>query len=361
MNPIAFFLPNLNGGGAERISINLLKGMAEKGIPLDLVLANAEGSYLDQIPKSVRLINLAEKRVLKAMLPLSAYLREHQPAALLSHQNHANVIATIARKVAGTNTRLILVEHNTLSAAKTTSVADRVVKRLMRWVYPLADVIIGVSQGVSLDLEHQLGLPLGKVITIYNPIVDSDLFAKAQAPLDHPWFQEDAPPVFLAVGRLTEQKDFLTLIQAFSQLRKQAIARLLILGEGESRAELEAAICQLGIEKDVSLPGFIENPYAYMKRAKAFVLSSRWEGLPTVLVEAMACGCSVISTNCPSGPQEILEAGKYGQLVPIEDSSALSKAMSQVITDPLNQKVLEQRAMHFSLEQAVSQYLAVLS
>jgi glycosyltransferase involved in cell wall biosynthesis len=360
MNPIAFFLPNLNGGGAERISINLLQGMAEKGIPLDLVLGNAEGPYLDQIPKSVRVINLAERRVLKAMLPLSSYLRDYQPSVLLSHQNHANVIAIMAKKISGTNTQLVLVEHNTLSASKITSVADSVVKKMMKWIYPLADVIIGVSHGVSQDLEHELGLPPGQVVTIYNPIVNSDLFSKAQMPLNHPWFQEHSPPVFLAVGRLTEQKDFTTLIQAFAQLRKKTIARLIILGEGESRAELEAEIHQLGISEDVSLPGFVDNPYAYMKYAKGFVLSSRWEGLPTVLVEAMACGCSVISTNCPSGPQEILEDGKYGAIVPVEDPSALCHAMLETLANPFSRQLLEQRAMHFSLEQAVSQYLAVL-
>ncbi|MCL1467422.1 glycosyltransferase [Argonema galeatum] len=358
---IAFFLPNLYGGGAERVAINLLKGMAEKDVPLDLVLADAEGPYLELVPKSVRMINLGAGRVLKAILPLSRYLRENRPIALLSHMDHANVVALLARNLAGTKTRLVVVEHNTLSAAQSKFIRGRFVKPFMQWLYPSADAIVGVSKGVSLDLEQQLRLPAGKVTTIYNPVVDSELLAKANAPLDHPWFQKNSPPVFLAVGRLSAQKDFSTLIQAFGLLRKQAMARLLILGEGELRQELEEAIDNLGIADDVSMPGFVPNPYTYMSQATAFILSSRWEGLPTVLIEAMACSCPVISTDCPSGPKEILESGKYGSLIPIGDPVALSKVMLQVLANPLvNREILIEKSMDFSFEKAVDNYLAIL-
>ncbi|NEP50500.1 MAG: glycosyltransferase, partial [Moorea sp. SIO3C2] len=157
------------------------------------------------------------------------------------------------------------------------------------------------------------------------------------------------------------QKDFLTLIQGFARLRKKMIARLVILGEGESRGELEATINRLGIAADVSMPGFVENPYAYMSKANALVLSSRWEGLPTVLIEAMACGCQVIATDCLSGPAEILSAGQYGILVPVGDSAALSLAMLQVLKSPLTQDKLMERARYFSTERAVSEYLAILN
>lgn len=361
MKPIAFFLPNLYGGGAERVAINLLKGMAEKDVPLDLVLADAEGPYLELVPKSVRMINLGAGRVLKAMLPLSRYLRENRPTALLSHLNHANVVALFARNLARTKTRLVVVEHNTLSAGQSKFIRGRFLKPFMQWLYPSADAIVGVSKGVALDLEQQLLLPAGKVMTIYNPVVDRELLAKANTPLDHPWFQKDSPPVFLAVGRLSTQKDFSTLIQAFALFRKQAMARLLILGEGELRPELEDAIDKLGIAEDVSMPGFLPNPYAYMRQATAFILSSRWEGLPTVLIEAMACGCPVISTDCPSGPKEILEAGKYGLLVPIGDPVALSKVMLQMVANPpVNRELLIQKSMDFSFEKAVDNYLAIL-
>ncbi len=361
MKRIAFFLPNLDGGGAERVAVNLLKGMSEKNIFLDLVLANAQGPYLNQVPKQVRLINLAAGRVINSLVPLSHYLQQNRPDSLLSHLSHANVIAVLAKKIAGTKTKLVLVEHNTLSVAKSKLFRSKFVPLFMKWLYPQADAIVGVSQGLATDLESQLSFPKGRVIPIYNPVVDHQLMVRAKTPLNHSWFQEGSPPVFLAVGRLTSQKDFLTLIKAFAILRQKRLARLIILGEGESRNELEVAIAEMKIAEDVSLPGFVENPYAYMHNASAFVLSSRWEGLPTVLIEAMACGCPVVATDCPNGPKEILSSGKYGTLIPVGNVEAMSKAMLEVLNFPTNRELLIQRTLDFSHEQAVYNYLTLLT
>ena len=360
MKRIAFFLPTLHGGGAERVVVNLLKGMWSRDLPLDLVLASAEGPYLKQIPKQVRVVNLGVGRVLNAIFPLSSYLRQNSPLVLLSHMSHANVMAVLARDLAGTKTPLVLVQHNTLSADKSKLIRAKFFPPLMKWLYPRAEAIVGVSQATSRDLECSLGFRKGKVKTIYNPVVDNELIAKANLPLEHPWFEPGSPPVFLAVGRLTEQKDFFTAIEAFATVRKKIIARLLILGEGELRHELEAMTAKLGIAEDVSMPGFVQNPYAYMSRANAFLLSSRWEGLGNVLIEAMACGTPVISTDCPHGPKEILAAGKYGPLVRVGDAIALSGAMLQVLDEPVNRDVLMERAMYFSVERAVSEYLAMV-
>lgn len=357
---IAFFLPSLAGGGAERVAVNLLQGMVKRGVPLDLVVANAEGPYLNQVPKQVRLVNLAAGRVINSILPLVRYLKENRPIALLSHMNHANVGAVLAKEFACTKTRLVLVEHNTLSVSKSKLFRSKLLPAFMKWLYPRADVIVGVSQGVAEDLECQLGFQVGKVSVVYNPVVDNELIAKAKVPLAHPWFKKGNPPVFLAVGRLTVQKDFLTLIKAFALLRKQRLARLIILGEGESRSELEAMIKTLEISEDVSLPGFVQNPYAYMYNASAFILSSRWEGLPTVLIEAMACGCPVVATDCLSGPQEILEAGKYGLLVAIGNPVELANAMIQTVEVSVSRNVLVERGIYFSNERAVSEYLKIL-
>mgnify|MGYP002777004135 CR=1 FL=1 len=357
---IALFIPNLHGGGAERATVNLLRAMSETGVPVDLVLASAEGEYLEQVPQQVRVVNLAVGRVIKSILPLANYLRKEKPFALISQMNHANVGAVVARELARVESLLVLVEQNTPSVEKSKLFRGRLVPPLMKLLYPSADVIVGVSTGVAQDLKTQFGIDQSKVKVIYNPVVDNKLFAQAKAPLYHPWFQEDSPPVFLAVGRLTEQKDFINLIKAFEVLRRQKIARLLILGEGDARNELEATITSLKLSEDVSLPGFVENPYAYMSRASAFVLSSRWEGLPTVLIEAMACGCPVIATDCPSGPREILAAGVYGSLIPVGDVKALSTAMLQVLETPVDRNLLLKRAMDFASERLLFQYLEIL-
>ncbi len=357
---IAFFLPTLAGGGAERVALNLLKGMLERDIALDLVLADTDGPYLDQVPTGVRVVNLATRRVMVAIPSLVKYLRETKPVALLSHMNHANIAAIIARDLARIDTKLVIVEHNTLSTSKSRLQRSKLLPPIMKLLYPRADCIVGVSDGVSTDLDAQLGFKPGTSQTVYNPVVDRELIAKSEAPVEHPWFEPGNPPVFLAVGRLSDQKDFTNLIAAFAIVRKSQPARLLILGEGENRSELEAQIAQLGIAADVSMPGFLSNPYAYMHRATAFVLSSRWEGLPTVLIEAMACGCAVVSTDCPSGPQEILADGKYGLLVPIENSTALAKAMLQTLNNSIDRAISTDRGRYFSHDRAVDEYLRLL-
>lgn len=358
---IAIFLPDLDGNGAVRVAVNLLKGLSARNIPIDLILAAVEGPYLEQIPEQVRLVNLEAGRVAKAILPLSNYLRHEKPSVLVSHMNHANVASVMAKKLAHTQTRLVLVEHDTLSVTKSRLLRGHLIRPLIKWLYPLSDAIVAVSEGAARDLKIQIGIAAGeKVSVIYNPVVDDELVKKAKAPLDHPWFQKDSPPVFLAVGRLTEQKDFFTLVKAFALLRRQRTARLIILGEGEDRSELEAEIARLGISEDVSLPGFVENPYAYMSRASAFVLSSRWEALPTVLIEAMACGCPVIATDCPCGPAEILVAGVYGSLVAVGDATSLSIAMLRVLETAANCELLLHRAMDFSIERAIPEYLNLL-
>ena len=359
MKRIAFFLPTLHGGGAEKVVLNLLKGMTSKNLAIDLILASAEGPYLNQIPESINVVNLAVGRVIKAIFPLAQYLKQYQPHVLISHMSHANIMAILARKLINQKIRLILVQHNTLSAAKSSLFRAKLVPPLMRLLYPQADIIVGVSQNVSQDLAAQLNLNPQKVQTIYNPVVDEELFTKANAGVEHPWFTSDKIPIFLAVGRLTKQKDFSTLIKAFALVKEQVAARLMILGEGECRQELEVTISNLHLQEDVALPGFVDNPYAYMKQAKALVLSSRWEGLGNVLIEALACGCPVIATDCPSGPKEILESGKYGDLVAVGDYQSLSQKMLKVINTAIDQDLLVERAKYFSIDCAVAKYFKV--
>ena len=360
MKRIAFFIPTLHGGGAEKVVINLLRVIRHQNIALDLVVATAKGPYLEHIPLSVRTINLAAGRVIKAILPLAKYLQNNRPQALISNMSHANLVAVAANRLSSFKTQIILIEHNTLSAAKSKLLRARLIPSLMKLVYPHADKIVGVSLAVSKDLESELGLPQQTVKTIYNPVVDDQLLTLANAPLENPWFKENTPPVFLAVGRLTPQKDFSTLIQAFALVRKSVSARLVILGEGECRTELETMIRKLDLEQDIALPGFVDNPYAYMSRANCLVLSSRWEGLGNALIEAMACGCPVIATDCPSGPNEILEKGKYGHLVAVGNPQELSIAMLQVLKTPVNKDLLIQRAMYFSVDRAASKYLNLI-
>ncbi|MCB0360832.1 MAG: glycosyltransferase, partial [Bdellovibrionales bacterium] len=301
---IAIFVPSMAGGGAERSMLRLADGLAGRNFNVDLVLARAEGPYLADVTNRVRLVDLQAPRVLFCLPALMRYLRREQPAALLSTLDYANIIAIWARRLTGIPRNLIINDQNTISITSRNARQRRQqwVPMLARRFYPWATHIIGNSQGVAADLSKILGNGKRKIEVVYNPVVTPELANKLPGVVEHPWFAPGRPPVFLAVGRLTKQKDFPTLIRAFAQLRKTDKARLLILGEGPDRPALEALVQELGVTEDVSLFGFVENPYAFMKRAKAFILSSRWEGLPTVLIEALYCGVPIIATDCPSGP-----------------------------------------------------------
>ena len=357
---VACFVPELLDGGAQRAAVKLVGGMVERGVAVDLVLAARVGPHLADVDARVRVVDLRAGRVTRSVLPLARYLARARPRALVSFLSHANLAAVAARSLARSSARLVLVEQNTVSAARGGVGRDRLLPALVRRAYTRAEAVVGVSEGVARDLVENSRLPAGKVSVIPNPVVDAALAESAAAPLEEPWFAEGSPPVFLSAGRLTEQKDFTTLLRAFALLRESRAARLLILGEGAERARLEKLAAELSLGTDVSLPGFVANPYARMSRAAAFVLSSRWEGLPTVLIEALACGCPVVSTDCPSGPREILDGGVYGALVPVGDAVAMRDAMAGALDSRPPAQALKGRAELYSVERAVTLYLELL-
>lgn len=331
---LAFFLPGLYEGGAERVVLNLAKGIVARGYPVDLVLVQAEGPYMTQIPNAVRLIDLKAPRVLGSVPALIKYLQHERPTVLLSGM-FTNVIALWARRLCGIPRRLVITEHNTLSSVVKgkRDLRWQIYPKLARCFYPWANGIIAVSNDVADDLTREAKLSRALIQVVYNPIVTPDLLKKSEEPLHHPWFKAGEPPVILAVGRLTDQKAFDVLIQAFSHVNKNHPARLLILGEGENRSALESLVKQLGLEKDVSLMGFVQNPYPYMAHASLFVLPSRWEGLPTVLVEALYLGAPIVATDCPGGSREILKDGQLGRLVPVDEPFILAEAIEHSISN----------------------------
>jgi glycosyltransferase involved in cell wall biosynthesis len=357
---ISVVLHDLRGGGAERMMLRITKGMCDRGRNVDLVLVKAQGEFLQDIPDTVRVIDLDSPSVASAIPAMVRYLRKEAPAAILTALTHMNVAVATARWLAGSKARLVLSERNQISqkAADVRAWRQRLVYAGVRFAYPLADAVTAVSKGVANDLLQFARVKPQNVQVIYNPAFGDDLIARAQEPVDHPWFAEGQPPVVLAVGRLHHQKGFDILLDAFSTVLAERPCRLIILGEGEQRETLERQARQLGIAAYVQLPGFVKNPYAYMSRAALFVLSSRWEGLPGALIEAMACGCAVVATDCPSGPAEIIENSTQGAIVPVEDSKALAAAMLEALNAPRGRGV--DRARRFNTVSAVDAYLEML-
>ena len=371
--------------------VTLAGALHERGHRVDLVLARAVGNFFDEIHPGVRVVDLgvrtilpalpallrlpsegvhllpaflppAPPRVLGAIPSLARYLRTERPEAMLSALNYSNLAALWARRLSGAPTRLVVSERNTLSlrAERAGDRGLRALPGMIRRFYPWADAVIAVSDGVADDLARVAGLPREAIVTTWNPVVSPALAEAAAEPLDHAWFQPGEPPVVLGAGKLRPQKDFASLLDAFAELRALRPARLLLLGEGPEESRLRVRARRLGISADVAFAGFVRNPFAYMARAAVFALSSAWEGLPAVLIQAMACGCPVVSTDCPSGPSEILEGGVHGPLVPVGDARALAAAILRVLDEPGDAERRRRRAQDFSVERAAERYEAVL-
>lgn len=337
---IALFMPTLTPGGAERVMVNLARGFVAQGHPVDFVLAKAEGVYIEDLPPSVRVVDLdspARLQTLRSLPRLVTYLRRERPHALLAALNHANIVALAARQLAGVPTRVVVSIHNTISSEQRRAANGR--DRLLPWLaarsYPAAQGIVAVSGGVADDFCRATGTPRAQLRVVYNPVITPELSALAAEEVEHPWFGAGQVPVILGVGRLEYQKDFSTLIRAFGQLRRERPARLVILGEGSERPLLEALIHELGLQGQVWLAGHQRNPYAYMAKAAVFALSSRYEGLPTVMIEALALGLPVVSTDCPHGPAEIVAHAQSGALVPVGDPGALARGLLETLSRPV--------------------------
>ena len=363
---LSFFLPNLAGGGAERMIVNLSNEIASRGYRVDLVLLATEGPYLSEVTNRVEVIDLEAPEwpgyaAMGGAPRLRSYIREERPDALLSALTRTNVVALLAHRLSGVSTRLVVSERNHLSSV-TEHYDDRrmrILPWLVRRTYPWADAIVPISYGVARDLSSLGHIPLSEMEVIHNPAYSEEIPLKADEPLDHPWFRSPEP-VILGVGSLTKQKDFLTLIRGFRELRSSVDARLVILGEGEGREKLERVVREQNLEEVVDLPGFVDNPFKYMAHADVFVLSSRWEGFGNVVVEALACGTPVVSTDCPSGPAEILADGEYGRLVPVADPNAIADAVRETLAEPSDEEALRRRAREFNVAAIADEYLAVM-
>lgn len=359
---VALLLPDLRAGGAERVNINLANEFVARGYSVDLLLMRVAGGLRQLLDPRIRVIDLGVKRMRGVLWPLSRYLQETRPKSLLACMWPLTVLAIAARAASNSKTRLVVAEHTTWSAAERRR--DRLhnfnLKTTMRLSFPRADGVVTVSQGAADDLAGIAGLARDRVVAIYNPIVGG---AKAAATEEAPelldWATGPHRKV-LAVGTLKAIKDYVTLLQAFAILRKSVDAKLLILGEGEERGPLERLIVDLGIGADVCLPGFVSSTEAYYRKADLHVLSSVGEGLPTVIVEALEQGVPVVSTDCPSGPREILDNGRYGTLVPVADPDALAWAMQEALTSTHDTVALRARASDFGVAKAADAYLDLL-
>ncbi|MTW19573.1 glycosyltransferase [Allochromatium palmeri] len=360
--PIAVFASFSGAGGVERMLINLLHGFVALGERVDLVLVRAESPHLAQLPAGVERRDLRARQTLLAVPELAHYLRTRRPRALLAAKDRAGRAAVLARALSGVDTRLVLRLGTNLSTAMA---ERRAIERWLRYgpirrLYPALDRIVAVSEGVADDTARIARIPRTRIQVIRNPVITPSLYEAAAGPCPHPWLAPGQPPVILGAGRFQRQKDFPTLIRAFARVRANRDCRLMILGEGGGRAGLETLITELGLSADVALPGFQPQLPAYLARAALFVLSSAWEGSPNVLTEALALGVPSISTDCPSGPSEILADGRHGPLVPVGDVAALAAAMLETLDQPRPASELRAAVAEYEWMHSARSYLEAL-
>lgn len=353
---IAFLLNNLNGGGAERVAVTVANALADKGHDISLVLNRRIGPYLSDVAQGVTVLELG-RRMLLALPSLLKLLRREQFDVIMTILDQPSIGALLLKPFIG-RTRVVVVECNNPLPTEggMRNPVWRAIRELRRWLYPGADHIISKSEGIKRALVEHFGCREDRVTAIANPVDMTRIAALAIATPDHHWLRDRQAPLVIAVGRLEPQKDYLKLLVAFARLRKHRLARLVILGEGNERAALEQRARELGIADDIDMPGFAPNPYAFLAAADLYVLSSRWEGWPNALVEALACGTPVVATDCDSGPRDILQDGRFGKLVPVGDVDALAGAMIEALYASRDAKRLKARAAAFTPDRAALAY-----
>jgi glycosyltransferase involved in cell wall biosynthesis len=359
---IALFHPALSFGGVERVMLNLARGFLARGVAVDYVVADGRGELRAEVPDAARFFDLLSPHVSRSLPGLVRYLRAERPPMLLAAADHANTIAVWAKGIARVPTRIVISQHAVFSHARRFAFGLRgqLSVSAARLTYPYADGFIAVSQAVADDLAQALRMPREEIDVIYNPVITPELSRMMHQPVEHPWLKQGEPPVVISAGRLYEQKDFATLIRALALVRKERNARLIILGDGPERAKLEKLRDEMGLRGDVAFPGFVPDSPAWFAKAAVFALPSLWESFSMVLVEAMAAGTPVVSTDCPVGPAELLEGGKFGRLVPVGNAEAMADAILKTLREP-KVPVPAEALDRFRLDGIVDRYLEVLT
>ncbi len=359
---VAVFVATSGHSGVDRAMQHLLPELARRGLNVDLLHVHGHGPELTDRPPGLRIVELGASHAYTSLPALVRYLRRERPDALLADKDRVNRVALLARALARVPTRLALSIGTTLSV----NLADR--GAFERWLqrfsigrlYPYADRVIVTSTGVADDMTAYTGLARSHIEVVPSPVIPDALLSSRPPRPDHPWFADDEPPLILGLGELGSRKDYPTLLRAFAKVRRRRPCRLMIIGRGKQRDKLLLLAKLLGVADDVQLPGFIPAPYTYLAHADLFAFSSRWEGLGFVVIEALAVGTPVVSTDCPSGPREILQGGKFGELVPVGDDEAMAAAIERTLDHPPAPDLIRQGALPYTISHSTDRYIAAL-
>jgi glycosyltransferase involved in cell wall biosynthesis len=360
---LAIFFSTSGHSGVDRLAKHLVPALASRGYTIDVLKVRRHGPNLTELPPGVRIIDLGTAHTYSSLMPVVRYLRRERPRSLYCDKDRINHTALLARTLARVPTFLAVGTGTTLSIdCAQRGVFHRLKTRFSTGkLYPFADNVIVTAEGVADDMALYTGLDRNKIQVVPCPVVPARIFHNGFDTPDHPWFHDDGPPIIMGLGELCARKDFVTLLRGFAQLQEKQPCRLMIIGRGDDRDRLLAAAHELGVADLLALPGFVDSPYAWLAQAHVFAFTSVLEGLGFALIEALACGIPSVATNCPSGPAEILQNGKYGPLVPVGDHLALAAALESALLRPLPREFLQEAARPYEIENATTAYIQALN
>ncbi|MCM2675726.1 glycosyltransferase [Alkalicoccobacillus plakortidis] len=347
MKKIAFILYSLEGGGVERLTLHLMKGLLEKGYQVELVVVQMKGEYVHDIPEGVAVVDLNKPNLRASLLGIRQYLSTHKPDVLISAKDYINLIVLLAKKLTRVRTKIIVSSHVNITEQARRLPQFNKIKRGISMMYRFADDIVCVSKGVADDIHQVSGVSDKRIHVIYNPIVTAELLESGEDGVDHPWF-EQKQEVIVTVGRLHVQKDYKTLLHAFKQVNDvRANTRLMIVGDGPEKDTLMELTAELNLTEVVDFVGFQNNPYPYMKKADLFVLSSAWEGFGNVLIEAFAMGTTVVATDCPSGPSRNTRAWQTRKSCPSRSGGRDGRCDCASVRSSTARRIIKKESLYF--------------
>ena len=359
-NKITFFIASYSLSGVPLAQIRLAKALQRRGHIVDFVIGYVPENLSMPEIQGIRVLNLNIPRTYKLLLPIISHIRANEPDLIFTAEDHLNVIVTIAAVITRSNAKISASSRITPYRVYSDKLFTKawVLKKTSLLLQKRVNALICVSKDMVKEYEEILGN--SRYQCIYNIIMDADTLPRMIAPLNDPWFIDNSIPIVISAGTLTKRKGFIDLINAMKLVIQSKAARLVILGEGYLRADLEAIIKRDGLADSVRLLGFKDNPLKYFSRSKVFVLSSYAEGMPNVLVEAMMCGCTPVATDCPTGPRELLQDGRYGYLVPMRDPQAMAVAIVRALDNPISQTLLDEALVPFEENRVIDRHFEVL-
>jgi len=360
---IAILVPTLVTGGVQKSMLNLSDGLCQAGFNVTFLTTNFSNDLLDEIPAGVKLHVFKTTRILYSIPFLIVYLWRKEPEVLISAQTHANIASIICIALTGSKTKSVITEHSMFSGKKENYKGNKIklLSMMAKVFYRKASEIVAVSEGVASDVKKLLDRESIDISVIYNPVNIRQIRELSKFPVTHRWFDMPGKKVIVAVGRLTAAKDYPTLLLALEIACQKSDLGLLIIGEGEERHNIEGLIVDLKLSETVELMGNKKNPYSYMANSSLFVLSSVVEGFGIALVEALALGLPIVSTDCLSGPSEILKKGAYGKLVPIQEPAKLAAAILDSLKTNNPKSGATRRAESFAIKAITKQYIDIIS